>query len=210
MDDVISYDDLVQLYSETLCLYKGDPVKIMSCNKDFTVKLHYLEAGKKAIVKFSMDTFSAPLHRIGFVNHANTVFYVKRNPRRQWAVGLKSNNTAVTFPAFVAHQPGAVATLESLREVAKMELKTVGLAVKNIYPSFPEALRMAEEHQGCYAFDRQFAVDCERNIYYKLECIGSIPKNKNKLEAVVFKEGFDYLQIPLLQHYEKTFRTFAA
>lgn len=204
----MSFNDLVQLYEGCLCMYKDEVVKITKCSPEFTVNITYLEHGKKANVKFDMEMFSAPLSRIGFVNHGHMAFYMRRAPRRQWAVGITPNNVLVNWPN-LKFAMGDNNPYQLIKEVNKLDLKCISNSIKGVYPSYAEAQKAATEHKGMYAFDRQFAVDGERNIYYKLDHIGVMPKTAKHLEAIKFLDGFDYLQIPLLQHYEKTIRTFA-
>lgn len=205
MDD-ISIEDIFQLYNGSVCLYKGEPVKVVEILGRNEIVLRSLEFSKKFSVKFSFDYFSAPIGRIGFVNHGNLAVYVTRRPLRQWAVGLKNSNIKCRLPLIkvdIEH----LDKLKAIRDVGKMELKAMAMSLKNNYPSFADALKLAVNKKGVFAFDKQFAVDYERNIYYKTRHVGRVPRGTN-LEKTVFTPGNDYLLLPLIQHYEKTIRVF--
>lgn len=203
--DNISYHDLSQLYNGCLCLYKKEPVKVLEIDINHKMLIRSLEYGKTMTVAFSFENFSPPLGRIGFINHNNLAFYATRRPMRQWALGVKPGNIRLIAPdlAVVVKHP----IMSTQKEILKFELKTVSDTLKNNYPSFVEALKSAIANKGVYAFDKQFAVDYERNIYYKSKCVGKLPRGFN-LNNVVFTEGNDYLLLPLIQHYEKTVRVF--
>lgn len=205
MDEIL-YDDLHTMYLGSVCMYKGEPVKVeqvfMRDKPTFT--LLYLALGKHVDVKFSLKDFSAPVGRIGFVNHGNMAWYVTRRPSRQWSVGLKSGNVLIKSVNSMYRKVGS----ERVRqEVGKMGIKAVALALKGDYPKFEEALKLAVEHRGVYAFDKQFAIDADKNIFYKTELVGKLTRGK-QLQHVEFLPEREYLELPLMQHYDKTFRTF--
>jgi hypothetical protein len=209
MNDIL-YDDLYTLYLGGVCLYRGEPVKVLNIqNRDkptFTVL--NLEHQQRIDVVFNMKDFSAPLGRIGFINHSNDAWYITRKPSRQWAIGIKSSNVAIKRVTSDYTRIGAAGE-RARKEVVGMELKALSLTIKGTYPKFEEALAKAVEHKGVYAFDKQFAIDAAKNIFYKTSLVGKLKRGKN-LQHVVFHPGFEYLELPLMQHYEKTFRTFGA
>ena len=207
MDEIL-YDDMHTLYLGGVCMYKGIPVKVMNITRKEgkpMFELLYLELQKKGTVVFKMDDFGPPIGRIGFVNHGNAAFYVTRRPSRQWAIGLKSSNVRVKCTQSIFLK----GVDQFNREVSKMELKTLAHSMLGKYPKFEEALAQAIETKGVYAFDRQFAIDHEKTIFYKTNPVGKLKRGK-KLQYVEFNPGFEYLELPLMQHYEKTFRTFEA
>lgn len=203
--DKISDEDIHMLYCGSVCLYKGIPVKVTDSMRQKVV-VKYLETGKLEEVKFALKDFSAPIGRIGFVNVMHVALYITRMPLRQYTVGVKAGNIRVSLPEYKCNMDMNVNAIQ--RHLSNMECPEIAQAMLGRYPGINDAIALALEHKGSYAFDRQFAVDHERKIYYKLKHVGHLPRGAVTLEDTVFRKDCEYLQLPLLQHYEKTLRTF--
>lgn len=203
--DEISVTDINTLFVDSLCTYKGNPVKVLDCNFNKEVTIFFLENAHTLTIPFVLSNFGAPVGRIGYVNHGNHAFYFTRKPYRQYAVGIKKSNTDI-----VACPAQVMGDYEQYRyQLQRLTHKTIAKAIRNVYPSFEKALSLAVKKEGVYAFDKQFAVDCKCKIWYKNKCVGSVPKDDATLSSIVLKPEFSYLELPLTQSYEKTIKTFS-
>lgn len=202
----LNHADVHQLYSETVCRYKGAPIRVMEINRDLMVTIMLLRHGKLAQVKFEQELFGPPLGRIGFVNEGVHAFYVTRQPVRRYQVGLNRGNVKYHHLPMADRKKAE----RDYNVAQKMNTKSWAKALDNEYPSLAEALRIATEHKGTVAFDKQFAVDGERNIYYKTNKVGTIPPRMSTVKRVVFLKGYEHLDTLLIYSYDKTTRTIAA
>lgn len=202
----LNHADVHQLYLDTICTYKGAPVRVLEINRDLLVTVMLLRHGKLAQVKFEQELFGPPLGRIGFVNEGVHTFYVTRQPVRRFQVGLNRGNIKVNNLPIVDRKKAE----RDYSTALKMNTKAWAKALDNEYPTLAEALRLATEHKGTVAFDKQFAVDSERNIYYKTNRVGSIPPRMSTVKRVVFSQGYEHLDTLLIYSYDKTTRTIAA
>jgi len=203
--DEISVEDIRTLFVDSLCTYKGDPVKAKECNHNKQVTVYYLENAHEVTVPFRLSDFGAPVGRIGYVNHGNHAFYFSRKPLRQYAVGVNRSNTSIKACPCVVDGD----CLNFQYQLNKMEHKTIAKAMRNIYPKFEKALEQAIKKRGVYAFDKQFAVDFHNRIWYKNKLVGKIPEKCNTVDAIILYPEYSYLELPLLQSYEKTIKTFS-
>jgi hypothetical protein len=205
--DAINYDDLRVLYRGSVCLYKGTPVKVTEIKEEgrnniFT--LYNLELKKSFNVAFKIEDFSPIEGRIGFVNHSNMSFYITRRPSRQWIIGLAPTNIRINVLAKPAHYD---CKHKAFAEIQELDTRAVLSAIKGEYPSFEEATHKAITTGGVFAFDRQFAIDCDKSVYFKTTKVGSLKRGEN-IQSIILDSKYEYLELPLMQHYEKTFRTF--
>lgn len=203
--DEISIGDIESLYCKTLVLYKGTPVLFKSISMGRVATLLVLEHGKDIQVRFSLDDFSAPRGRIGFVNHGNLAFYFSRRPQRQYAVGVNNRNITVrTIPYLSEERQMAAHT-----EVCAFNKKALHFAMLNQYPKFKEAFEQAVKSHGAVAFDKQFAIGGDGVIWYKDKRVGGHSLDKQpSLKNIVFDKQYEFLQLPLLQDHGKAAKTF--
>lgn len=199
----LSVADIEQLYYKSLILYKGKPAKVLSINRDKTVMLTILASQRKVVVPFIQDDFKPVLGRIGFVNHGGFAFYVQRMPVRRYNIGLTQQNTVVR--GISRHHPEAFRAYDA---VAALNTKSICQALDNDYPTLQSAIKAAKEREGSVAFDKQFAVDHMRNIYFKATKVGAIPLRYSARNRIRFEPEYEFLEILVEPHYEKTVRTF--
>lgn len=202
----LALNDIIQLYHDSICMYKGHPVRVVVIDPDANVTLIYLRQDKKAKVKFERELFGPPLGRIGFVNEGIHAFYVTRQPIRRYQIGLNRGNIGIK--GIPGRDPRAYK--RDYDVCARMSTKAWGKALDNDYPTLVAALRIATEHQGSVAFDKQFAVDADRCIYYKDKVVGSIPPRMSTVKRIVFNAGYEYLDTLLTRPNDKTTRTITA
>lgn len=204
----LSINDVIQLYEGTLCKHKETFVKIEAVKSATVVSVFDLRTQRRKDLPFKLEDFGAPLGRIGFVNHCNWAFYITRQPVRRYQVGASPNNIQIKCPGWEnpAHHPLAQAS----SEIKNLKLATIMDSLEGNYPTFNDALDKAVERKGLYAFDKQFAISYDRNIFFRTEFVGILPPRTRKKERIVFQQRYEHLELLLNQDYEKTARTFAA
>lgn len=201
----INLGDLEQLYYKTIVMLKGSPVLITSFDPERNMYYLDLRTGKKHHCKFVADDVKPVAGRVGYINHNCHSFYMQRMPVRRYQVGLNTGNCKLLYHEQQRHHQ---TFLNSHTQVSRLSVGSIANAILNIYPSFREAVGTAKVSGGSCAFDKQFAVDNERNIYYKTKQVGVLPARSLSVKRIQFKEGFEFLETILEPHYEKTIRTF--
>lgn len=201
----LSEHDIVQLYADSVCMYDGHPVKVMEAGRN--MRILNLEHGKESTVKFEYDKFKSLKTRLGFVNSDGYVFYAARRPARRFSVGITRSNTVIQY---VGPQPQYYRHFRGAQEIiTRMQSKDWHNTITGKYPSLQLAAKIAANTKGCCAFDRQFAIDKERNVYYKMERVGILPKLARSTNRITFDEGKEHLELLLNPNYDKTVRTFS-
>ena len=181
MDDVLD-EDLQQLYQNSIVLFMNKPVYVEAIGRNRSLLIYDLIKQRSKQIKFSVNTVKPPTMRIGMVNIAGSVVYVTRMPVRKYKVGytvenLKFHTLEVNYPA------GKAETKHRLMSLKAPELAD---SMFNAYPSIDEAATLAEEIDGAYAFDRQFAVDSRRRLWYKTKIVGGVPRNAKEVSDLAF------------------------
>lgn len=199
----IAAEDLRQMYRDSVVFHKNKPVYVENVNAAGDVAFLDILSQRRGIEPFSFKSFSTPTRRLGMVNVMGGVVYAYRVPVRKYKVGVASENTKVTSLDVDFPHKGRVNPRDLVRGLQCVE---VGEALMNKYPTFNQALKMLGEFNYAVAFDKQFAVDVHRRIFYKTRMVGEIPKGKNKLEDIQFAKGYEHLILLLDGNYEKTVR----
>lgn len=203
MADVLTLADARQLYSGCLLLYKEKIIYLISIAGDFKSRILYLETGKEVNVAFNTVDFQPIGNRLGFVNSNCCTFYLSRKPIRLFSVGITMNNLGIVYHRDCLQGGNFMAVLGSIQHLQIRELCDT---INGIYPEFTEALELAKDFQGSYAFDRQFAIDGRANIFYKNKHVGFC-KSKS-VDSIEFKPGFEYLDLLIRGEHEKNPRNF--
>lgn len=201
----ISAADLDQLYAKSIIMYKGRPARVLHVDRNKDMHMLGLISGKKNIVPFKQADFKPSLGRIGFINNNGHAFYAVRNPSRRFSIGLTTSNVAVHV---LEHRNDRWRV--AYDQVMSMNVRGWGQALLNDYPTFRDAITIAKENGGSCAFDKQFAVDSNRNIYFKQKRVGVIPSRMSTTGRILFDAPYQFLEILVENHYDKTVRTFAA
>lgn len=199
----LSLADIEQLYNKSIILYKGRPTKVMNVGRDGGITILSLANGRKSVVPFVKADFKPTLGRIGFINHGGHAFYAMRTPMRRYSVGLTSANTVISM--LEGHRNVAYRAYDA---VAAMNHACWNAALTSNYPTFKDAIAIAKETQGSCAFDKQFAIDHERNVFYKTNRVGVLPARASTYGRIEFKPEYQFLQLLIEPNYEKTVRTF--
>lgn len=194
----LSYDDQVQLYRGSVVEFEGGLVYVRDVDHN---QFQIIRAGQhlREWVGFNMDAFKAP-KRIGYVNYQNGALFVSRVPRRLYCVGLRRDNVQITCDGNLI-PPGYLDVL--------VEGKGIIEAYQGKYPTLYKAFQLAKASSISVAFDKQFAIDHLRNIYFKGYKVGIIPKGYVRKVNIQWDAGYEFCEYSLSPDYEKTVRTFA-
>lgn len=194
----ISDVDVRQFFRNTLCLYKDKPVFVRE-TEGFNLSITHLETGAKQNVLFNAKDFGPLRERIGMVNEGGNVFFVKRTPVRIMQIGHSTSNTKVDCVIQTRSEDGYYGSRDAVRGLQK---PSVYSAIANKYPTFKTAVSKAKLIGGM-AFDKQFAVDYNGNIYYRTQKVGTIGDGAESVGDIRFKAGMEYLSLLLDKNYAK-------
>ncbi|KWH03707.1 hypothetical protein WT58_24035 [Burkholderia territorii] len=194
----ISIEDIQQKYEGSVVMFEKRPVLFKKIGRDYTCRIYDLMAQKEEQAEFSMKSFLPPAPRIGMVNIGGSVVYAVRNAVRRYKLGISRENLSVQALA-VEYPDGRAANY--IQNVLSLERKELGEALLNKYPSLREAVRRVSQFEGACAFDKQFAVDSHKTIFYKTQAVGLLLNGKD----IVFDKGWEHLNILLNKGYEKSY-----
>ena len=205
VDEEIGYEDIVQQYQGTVVLFKDKPVYVKMVDGDKLVTIFDLATQKLSKEPFSFKHFKPPAVRLGFVNIANTVVLVSRQPYRKMQVGISGQNLHVRLPKVIQDEDNQYTATKKVRQLAGKELYNT---IVGDYPSFEKAVETVSkmEVKGAMAFDRQFAITTDREILYKELKVGTLPVKGKTVEDIKFDKGFEYIAILIGDNCEKTLR----
>lgn len=193
----------------TVMMYDGVPYFIQKVN-DVKELIARPVADPTATSKFPYNSkLLKPITgRIGMISDGEgSVVYATRLPARKFFIGLSSNTLSVDM-VYRTPDMGQKDTLYSIKQFA---LPTVADALLNKYPSVAMAYKIAKQANGAMPFDKQFAVDHTRAVYYKTgKVVGHFPPKAKTVQEIQFKPEFDHLRLLLENNYEKTVRTFTS
>lgn len=193
----------------TVMMYDGVPHFILKVNDNKELTASPV-ADPTATSKFSYNSkLLKPITgRIGMISDGEgSVVYATRLPARKFHIGLSSASLVLDM-VYRTPDMGQKDTLYLMKQFA---LPTVADALLNKYPSVATAYKIAKQSNGAMPFDKQFAVDHTRAIYYKTgKVVGHFPPKAKTVQEIQFKPEFDHLRLLLENNYEKTVRTFTS
>lgn len=192
----LSLADQQQQYGNSLILYKGKPHKVKQIAD--TVRLLDLATQRIKYADFSLKDFAPPFFRFGYVNVEETVIYVQRLPLRIMQVGVNDNNCKFAWNYGDRNRNRE----EAFRKVAAFECPEVLDMLVGNYPNLKTAYKKAMEHAGSYAFDKQFSVNFNGEIFYKTKSVGFIHED----DKIIFNKNCEHLDLLLGDAYEKALR----
>lgn len=202
MDDM-EIPDIKRDIVDTLIAYKGVPYYVKGVNEE--KKLTISEIGSTENLLVDYKEISPITGRIGMTSGGDgCVYYISRYPARKFFIGLSYN---VMFTTRIYEDKNTL--YEGLARIKKLTAKPLADAIQNKYPSIQKALMEAIKLKGAMPFDKQFAIDKVRNIYYKTgHIVGTLPSKTSTIYEIKLVKEFEYLR-PLLENScEKTVRTF--
>lgn len=181
----ISVRDLRTMYQHSVVLWKGVPVYISEIDEAYKVKIFDLGVQKYKIVKWIPENFIPPSVRIGYVNMGTNCFYAHRIPARRYKIGLSSDNV---IRLEQDHRMSPAEKEEAGNILSRFKSTSLYDALMNKYPSLEEAFQEAKDNNGYVAFDKQFAVGYDGQVFYKGRQVGNYMNG-----AVEFKDSFSHL-----------------
>lgn len=201
MDD-LNRGDIQQQYYQNIVMYKGDLVYVATVGDEAPVKLivYRLIDNKRMSVAFTLKDFGPPVGRLGMVNVAGSVVYASRRPVRKMNIGISTGNLVVHHLP-VEYPEGRD---ESLMAVKRLRSPEMAATMNGMFPTFQECLAYLKENRGAMAFDRQFAIDSDRRVFYRTNEVGNLPKNCTKPERIVFSKEYEHLNILIGDNCAKT------
>ncbi len=195
-----SVADLQQMFDGTLSIHKNKPYYIHKVNNGFIARCTNLITQREELLPIHEENFGAPTQRLGYVNVHGNVVYCLRTPIRRYKAGLSNENFVVKsfhgkYDTSGAHAKAHVSGMMSI-ELAD--------CVLGKYPTVPEAYkRIREGGVFAVAFDRQFAMTRENEVFYKGKRVGEYKNNPKGIQDITFDAEFTYLNTLLDGNYEK-------
>ena len=211
----LSHQDAVTIYKGCLYIYNDVPHYIDNISQENDGSLSFRAFAtnvgnpQSVVIPFKMEEWTSP-ERIGYFNHGGCAYYAKRFAYRKYRGGLNEDNTIVYQRN--GYMGGNIRSVP----IASIE---VARALLDEYPSLFKAWSYAKDitkqriglgFNKCFAFDKQFAIDSLRNIYYKGNKVGVVPPGRVRVENIVFNPGKEYLMAVLIGDYNETARLLKA
>lgn len=172
-----SAEDLIQIFTDTVVLYRKKPVYVNKVDFDKGLIVYDLEDMKTKVGNINVEDpdFDFTPVPLGFCNHNKDALYVQRIPKRQYKQGLcKGNISALGITAD--------ASREGINSILTGKVRSLAHCIKGNYPSITSAIKMVVEG-GCRsaAFARKLAIDENLSVYYKLDKIGVMDEETQKI-----------------------------
>lgn len=190
-DERVSLEDLRTFWKGCVAFYKGEPVFVIGVGegrKGYEAKVKNMKDGNIVVVGLTSDRLDPPDGRLGFVNLNGAVIYTQRRPVRRFMMGINDNNLNQQYlNEHIRYENGEIHRLST----SSIEFYNT---LKGIYPSFSEALNQVKTFGGAVAFDRQFAVNEDRSIFYKRHKVGKAGRGAVDKRGIVLDEPFQYLK----------------
>lgn len=203
MDDLVKLEDLKQYFLGTVVLYKGKPVLVKAINVEKIFKMLDLFTQKTIIDDDAVKHITPPMRRLGMINICGSVVYCERRPARIYQMGINKNNLRF-HELLVPYPEGANITLQKAKLTDSVEFAEM---LFGKYPTFLECIEMVEKFGGAAAFDKQFAIDNGRGIWYKTKNVGHLLKGGKSVDNIKWDSGYEHLILLLKGNYEKDSRT---
>lgn len=202
MPNKVSVEDLRTMFLDTLCMCNNKPYFIEGISERSVASCRNLFTQRNEDIPMDETTFANPIRRIGMVNVSKSVMYVTRRPVRRYKAGLNSHNTNFEYIPGIEYPRGDAGTRGILRTFRAVEMAD---AMFGKYPSLVEAIRQIQEDDfAAVAFDHQFALSNDGDVYYKTAKVGTYPKDAKTVYDLVFKDQYRYLISLLDNNHEKS------
>lgn len=190
-DERVSVEDLRTFWKGCIAVYQGEPVFVIGIGdgrRGIEAKVKRLKDGEIIALNLEEAELHPPDGRLGFVNLNGSVIYTQRRPVRKFMMGINDQNLQVQMlKGYLRYEAGEIHRLST----TSMEFYRT---LKGVYPSLEEALDQVKTFGGAVAFDRQFAVDEDRNIYYKYFRVGKAGRGCVDKRGIIFGQGHEVLK----------------
>lgn len=167
----MTMEDATAKYKGTLMMIDGEVKYIQAIKSLSEFSVVDIKTEMDEIIRVNEKNLKAP-GRIGFVQVGAAVVYTTRVAARMWKGGITGDNIHTSG---VGPRGGQSLTTVST-SVRRLLHPGIAAALANEYPNLKKASRMAKQQSGTFAFDKQFAVDCDDVVYYKTHIVGRVIK----------------------------------
>lgn len=181
----ISVRDLKTMYQRSLILWKNQPCYVSDITEDYKFTLFDLGTQKYKRVKWIPENFVPPSVRIGYVNLGTNCVYMHRIPARRYKIGLNEENIELVQQE---HELSRAEKEMANHILGRMDSINLYNSLMGNYPGIENALEEAVENNGYVAFDKQFAIGPNKDIYYKGKRVGEFREG-----GVQFYSGYSHL-----------------
>jgi len=200
----VSVQDLRTFYQGCVVMIDGQPSLVTRINEDRKVQYKNLTTQLMGVILYDENRIKSPNARLGMVNINGVAVYLMRRTIRRYMMGLSQENTIAQSLKHVDYRNVGL-NPDMLGNVATAE---VAATLLGKFPSFKEALAQVKTFGGVVAFDRQFAINEQRIIYYKNNPVGVLPVGDVDPECILFDDEYKYLSCLLNEvTHEKIART---
>jgi len=182
--DRLNQDDLTMRLNDTICRWKGHPYYVMTTDGQSrypNISLYKLDSilrRSHLIVNHTEDFFDDSSPPLGYMNHNNMAFYLKRMPYRWNNQGIKQQS---------------IESLPSLRSVPGHWFSSMSIesCILGRYPSLDQAMSTLQyaSYPSSVAIHRDIAIG-----YLDSRRIGL--HFKARLVAIKQDDGWNYLESP--------------
>ena len=206
LDPRVGLDDLKTFWKGCIALYKGEPVFVIGVGlaerKGYVAQIKELKTGEIHRVNIEEGTLTPPDGRLGYVNLNGTIIYTQRKPVRRFMMGINDGNLAVKkLVNYIHYERGEIHDLST----TSMEFYRT---LVGDYPTLAQAIEQTKTFGGACAFERQFAVDENRHLYYKTYLVGQVGRGAVDRRGLILKPEFKYLTSVIGEFsYEEAART---
>lgn len=154
MEKYLNRNDLHMRLHGTLCLWKGEPVKVHVDDSpgypETSITVQPLNKNKSEVIDYTSDEFTPHGIKLGYVNYEGFAYFVSRLPLRRNMQGLTTGNINVSHGG-----PKALLFSKSMRD-----------CILGKYPSIKEAREKFEGMHSSVAISRNFSIVREGSFYY--------------------------------------------
>lgn len=189
LDNRVTNEDLRQYWRGCAALLDGSPIFIVDIAKaDHLLQIRFkdMRTLKLNVEVVDPEKLTAPDSRLGFMNSNGLAAFLQRRPVRKYMMGISDGNFRIEYlPRFNYNRNVHLFSIQS-PEFADM--------LQGNYPSFDDAYEMTKAFGGLVAFDRQFALDEDRNVWYKEHPVGLLPRDSRKVQDIQFENKFSFLK----------------
>lgn len=187
-DERVSIEDLRTFWKGCVAVFQGEPVFVIGVGDRREAKVKRLRDGSITTIDLTKEGLIPPDGRLGFVNLNGTVIYTQRRPVRKFMMGINDQNLHVRMlKEYLRYEAGEIHRLST----TSMEFYRT---LKGEYPSLEEAIDQVKTFGGAVAFDRQFAVDEDRNLYYKMYRVGKVGRGCVDKRGLILNPGYEFLK----------------
>lgn len=195
-----SVQDLSQMLTDSVCMYKNKPYYILGIGRDYMARAFDILAQREVLIACDETTFTAPTTRLGFVNVKGYAVYASRIPIRRYKVGLSAENTKFAFLDYPYKDAAKLSIY--LGDLQRVELAD---CIMGRYPTIEEAFKRFDQGANSsrlVAFDKQFAIDYRGYIFYKERAVGRVAQVPTSVADIIFDPDFTHLTTLLGKKYE--------